>query len=250
MPQSILQFKEQDTAAERARKLEELARLFDNEINAIKGKDTSLEERVTSLEDTNVPAALADLQDQINLKGRFRKQLEDESVVFSTAKRPAVNAPTWRDYNYGIPGGIDYPALGFDVDDYVEFFLQTKHAMQLNSIIDNHIHYTLPVAPGVGDRFQMQLDMVGAGLEVDFFVPAGSPYTAEQILTGVEDGRHNYLDIAYLPGTISTTVSSVHVMRLTRIAATINEYGDEVYIIFNDGHYWRDSHGSKGHEIK
>ena len=49
---------------------------------------------------------------------------------------------------------------------------------------------------------------------------------------------------------VNTTVSSVYICRLTRIAASSDEYGNEVYLIFNDAHYQKDSLGSKEELVK
>lgn len=54
---------------------------------------------------------------------------------------------------------------------------------------------------------------------------------------------HKLLEVANIPG-VNTTVSSIYICRLTRIAASSAEYPDLVYVLFNDSHYIRDDTGS------
>ncbi|MCP3683496.1 MAG: hypothetical protein GY861_12485 [bacterium] len=51
MPSNIIQFKEQDSPKERARKLNDLAKLFDNRINKLETQSTDHEERIDDLEE-------------------------------------------------------------------------------------------------------------------------------------------------------------------------------------------------------
>jgi hypothetical protein len=51
MPSYIIQFKEQDSEKERARKLNDMAKLFDNRIKALETKSADHEERIDTLED-------------------------------------------------------------------------------------------------------------------------------------------------------------------------------------------------------
>lgn len=173
---------------------------------------------------------------------------DDIQVDVSLARYPAASSPTWRTFNYGVGGGIAYPALGFAVNDYFEFFIQTSHSMELNSVIDNHIHWTIP-SDNAGDNIKFQLDVIAAGIDVDFAVPAGSPFTNEYTLVGNESGRHKLLQLANIPA-INSTVSSVYICRLTRIASTAPSYGNEVYVTFNDSHYIKDMVGSREEDAK
>lgn len=103
-------------------------------------------------------------------------------------------------------------------------------------------HWTVPTAVKA-NRFKFQLDVIAAGVNVAFAATLGSPYSAEHILTGSEVGVHNLLELANIPG-VNTTVSSVYVCRLTRIAASSSEHPDPVYILFDDSHYVKDDIGS------
>lgn len=90
---------------------------------------------------------------------------------------------------------------------------------------------------------QWQLDVIAAGVGSVFAAPIGSPFTAEHVFTGSEVAAHNLFEIANIPG-VNTTVSSVYICRMTRIAATSSEYPGSVYVLFNDSHYIRDDTGS------
>jgi len=167
---------------------------------------------------------------------------DDLQVAVSGGRLPPANAATWRTWDYGTGGGINFPVLGFDVGDRFEFFIQTTHKTQLSSVLDHHIHWSIP-ANSLGDRFQFQLDVIGAPIGSSFATLASSPFTVEYILDGTESGVHKLLDIANLDA-INTTVSTCYICILTRIAATTNEYGPEVYVFFTDSHVFQDTAGS------
>jgi len=169
---------------------------------------------------------------------------EDLQVGISNIRVPGVNAPTERLYNHGIGGGVTFPVLGFGVNDYLYFDVQTHHAMKLNTIIDNHIHFILPNTTNIGDKWQFQLDVVAAAINVAFAVPAGSPFAAEHTIVANDNTHHRLLQLADIPAA-NSTVSTLYSCKMTRIAASVNEYGSEVYLKFNDCHYQKDMMGSR-----
>ena len=173
---------------------------------------------------------------------------EDLQVSLSTARLPAANAPTWRTYNYGVGGGVTFAALGFAINDYVDFFVQTKHSMKLNTALDIHIHYTIP-SDSADDNIKFQLDTVAAAIGSDYAVPSGSPYSSEHTLVGDEAGHHSYLDVCDITA-FNSTVSSLAICRLTRVAASADDYANEVYITYIDGHYQSDTAGSRQEATK
>lgn len=170
-------------------------------------------------------------------KARF----EDIQVSVSTARMPAVNSPTWRTFAYAIGGGIAYFTLGFAINDFIEFKVQTFHAVELSTILENHIHWTIP-SDSLGDKIKFQIDTIYANQDEDYAVPAGSPFSAETTLDGTESGKHNVLDIAEIPA-VNTEISAIYVMRLTRVAASSDDYANEVYIDFDDSHVSIDTPG-------
>jgi len=167
---------------------------------------------------------------------------DDLQVALSSAKVPASSAPTWRVHDFGIGGGVAFSVLGFAVGDYIDFYIQTSHSQKLNTILEDHLHGTIPTDDS-GKKIRWQLDVIAAGIGETWAVTSGSPYTAEMTLTGAEAGKHNYFDIAEIAAA-NTTVSSVYLCRLTRIAASSDEYGSEVYLVYNDAHFMKDTIGS------
>lgn len=173
---------------------------------------------------------------------RSSRSWDDMQVTISLARVPAVNAPNWTTFDFGIGGGVAFAVLGFGVNEYLDFYIQTSHSMELNSVLDNHIHWTVP-SNDAGKKFKFQLAVVAAGVNAAFAAPAGSPYSAEVTLGAAEAGYHRLLELADIPAS-NTTVSSIYVCRLKRIAASSAEYGSDVYILFDDSHYLKDSVGS------
>lgn len=185
---------------------------------------------------------------QVGFSGSDSVVYDDLQTGGDRLFRPGGDDPTWRAYNYGIGAGITFAALGFAVGDYAEFFVQTTHSMKLNSVLDTHIHYTIP-SDSASDRIKFQVDVIAAGIGSDFAVPTGSPFSAEAVLDGTEAGKHNLLCIADIPAS-NPTVSSVYIMRLTRIAASADDYANEVYVNFIDCHYQKDTIGSLQEDSK
>ncbi len=173
---------------------------------------------------------------------RSQRAYDDIQVTISLAKVPASSAPTWTTYDFGIAGGVAFAVLGFTVVNYLDIYIQTSHTMELNSILDNHIHWTIP-SDAKNSKFKFQLDVIAAGVNEAFTVPTGSPFKNEHTLAGDESGRHNLMELADIPP-MNTTVSSIYVCRLARIAASSAEYASPVYVLFNDCHFVRDDSGS------
>ena len=174
---------------------------------------------------------------------------DDNQVNISNIRVPAVNDPTERLYNHGIGGGVTFPVLGFAVNDYIYFDIQTYHSMKLNTILDNHIHFVLPNTTNVGDKFQFQLDVIAAGIGGTWAVPTGSPFTSEHTIVADDNTKHRLMEIADIPAS-NTTVSSIYSCKMTRIAASGNEYGSEVYMKFNDSHAEKNTIGSNTESAK
>jgi len=173
---------------------------------------------------------------------------DDIQVGISNIRVPTAKAPTERLYNAGIGGGVTFPFLGFAVNDYLYFDVQTPHAMLLNSILDQHLHFTTPT-DGTGSRFQFQLDVIACPIDGTWSVPTGSPFTAERTMSTDDSASQRYFEIATVPAS-NTTVSTLYKCKLTRIAATADEYAGEVYVSFLDGHYQKDSLGSRNETSK
>lgn len=167
---------------------------------------------------------------------------DDAQTSAQVLRLPASSNPTWRTYDYGIGGGVDFPALGFAIGDYVEFFIETQHSQQLNSTLAMHLHYTLP-SDSATDKIKFQLDVAAAPIGASYAAVAGSPFSAEHELVGDEAAQNNILGLGAVPA-VNTTISTLYVCRLTRVAEGVDDYAPEVYVSFVDGHVALDTLGS------
>jgi hypothetical protein len=175
---------------------------------------------------------------------------DDIQVSISNIRVPAANAPTERLYNHGVGGGVTFPVLGFALNDYMYFDVQTSHSMKLNTVIDSHMHFMTPTdGSGTPDRFQFQLDVIAAAIDGSWAVPTGSPFTSEHIIAADYTNKHKLLEIANIPAS-NSTVSTLYSCKLTRIAATQDEYGSEVYVKYTDSHYQKNTMGSRQENVK
>ena len=175
----------------------------------------------------------------------FTVVYEDLQVSISNVRVPASSAPTERLHAHGIGSGVTFPSLGFALNDYLYFTVQTHHAMKLKTILDNHIHFMTPTdGSGTPDRFQFQLDVIAAALNGNYAVPTGSPFTKEHTIAADYSNTHKLQDLADIPA-VNTTVSTLYKCKLTRIAATQDEYGEEVYVDFMDYNYQKYTMGSR-----
>ena len=165
--------------------------------------------------------------------------------AISAARVPASSAPSWTNITLD---GFTTQALAFSVGDYIDLFVQTSHGAKLNELIENHIHWTL-ASDDAGDEIQFQLTGVGAGVNDDF-VSIGTLKSGDYTLVGNEAGRHNLLELGDIPA-INTTVSTVFILRLTRIAVDDGaDSAEEVYVLFNDSHMKFDQSGSRQEYVK
>ena len=78
---------------------------------------------------------------------------DDLQVSISNIRVPTSNAPTERLYAGGIGSGVTFPFLGFALNNYVYFDIQSSRSMKLSSVMDSHIHYTTP-SDGTGKKFK------------------------------------------------------------------------------------------------
>ena len=166
---------------------------------------------------------------------------DDLQGQVSGGKLPASNTPTWENITLG---GIVFKALSFAQDDYIDFFIQTNHSTKLSTEIDDHIHWTL-AADDNGKKFRFQVTGVGAGIGAAF--ASIGTITSSDVTLNANAGKHNYLEIGHIPGTINTTVSSLFIVRLTRIVPddADNATSRKVYVLFHDNHVEIDRFGSK-----
>ena len=164
---------------------------------------------------------------------------DDMLGAVSAARVPASSAPTWTNITLD---GFTTQALAFGVGDYIDIFVQTSHSVQLNQVIENHIHWTIS-SDDDGDEFQFQITGVGAGIG-DSFSSIGTIKSGDVTLQTGDSGKHNLLEIGDIPA-LNTTVSSVYIIRLQRIAVDDgNETARDIFVLFNDSHPLIDTMGS------
>lgn len=170
---------------------------------------------------------------------------DDLQSSVSMAKLPAANAPAWTAITLG---GLATEVLAFEVNDYVDLFIQSNHSVKLSTILDNHIHWTLGTDEN-GKKFQFQLTGCAAPIG-GTFTSIGTISSGDYTLAS-NAGKHNYFEVGHLPA-INTTVSSLYIVRLKRIAAAdaANETARLIYVIFNDNHVEMDRFGSLSEATK
>jgi len=170
---------------------------------------------------------------------------DDMLGAVSMARQPASNAPTWTSITRD---GVTFDALAFDTGDKIPLFVQTSHGVQLNQLIENHIHWDI-TGNDAGDEFQFQITGVGAGIG-EAFQSIGTVKSGDVVLAGDEMGKHNYLEIGELPA-INTTVSTLFVIILERIAPDDgNDTTEDIIVYFNDSHPLLDTMGSLNEDSK
>lgn len=158
---------------------------------------------------------------------------------------PVANAPTWREHDYGVSGGVTFPALGFAQDDYVHYVVQTQHGVKILSDMQVHCHFTLPSAAPDTRYIAFQVDVIAADVSGSYAPVSGSPFTSEVVVEPSAYGRHNVMRLATL-SKINEKISTIAMIKLTRVAASSGtDYSGEVYLNFIDTHVQMDTVGSK-----
>jgi len=178
----------------------------------------------------------------------FAGAWEDLQVNVGRVTFPGSADPKWRSYNHGIGSGVAFTVLGFAVNDYVDFDVQTRHAMELSTNLNLHFHWMTPT-DGTGDKFKFQADVIAAPFAGSWAAVTGSPFTAEESMAADHSGDHSLTDLADIPA-VNTTVSTLYTIRFKRIAASADEYSGEVYVKFIDCHYQKDGIGSAQEDSK
>ena len=158
------------------------------------------------------------------------------------AKIPASSSPDYVSYAFGIGGGVSFDTLAFAVGEYIEGTYQTSHSMALNTKLHNHFHWTIPTNDS-GKKFKFQVDVIAAPVGGAFAALSGSPYSVEVTLDGTEANVHNVAELGEFEA-VNTDVSTIYIVRFSRVAASSGEYGSDVYVLYNDSHYIKDASGS------
>jgi hypothetical protein len=138
---------------------------------------------------------------------------------------------------------------GYGVGDGFSTEIQFNHdAVQGASvIISPHVHLMLPVAPSSGDQVNLSFHYTFASIDGTF---SGSPTTdaKETLLTGKSQYQHLYIEFADI--TVTMGISSIILCGVKRIAASAQEYGNDVAVVGFDFHYKVDAPGSVQETVK
>jgi hypothetical protein len=174
--------------------------------------------------------------------GNPRYTFDDLLGTLSNAKIPAGSTAAWEDITLD---GFATQMIAFQVNDYIDIFIQTTHSDKLLSTLDAHIHWTV-ATDDVGKKFQFEVTGVGAGIGAAFATVGTTIKSGDRTLAANDALKHNYLDIGDIAATFNTTVSSVFVLRIKRIAAVdaANETARKIYVFFTDFHIKKDTVGS------
>ena len=170
---------------------------------------------------------------------------DDMQGSVSTAVLHPQDTPVWDDYDYGIPLGVEFKALGFSVDNTIYGTIQTPHSMKLNTTLHPHLHISTP-SDGDGSYIRIRMDVIACGVSVNgshsYSAPAGSPFIVEHsIVTGMRTGQ-SVIELGVIPAA-NPTVSTLYKFKLSRIATVEvdhDEYTYPVYIDFMDVHLRKD----------
>lgn len=175
---------------------------------------------------------------RVGYKGSNAITYDDLQVSISLGRVPAANAPTWTDITID---GFTFKGLAFDIDDYLDLFIQTNHSTKLNTLIENHIHWTIAVDEN-GDEIAFEITGIGGGIG-DAMTSIGT-ITSSDLVLASNAGKHNYLQLGDIPS-LNTTVSSVFVVRLKRVAvASGTDASGAIHVFFNDCHVKLNTFGS------
>lgn len=169
---------------------------------------------------------------------------DDMQGSLSAAKLPPASAPAWTDITLA---GFTTKALAFAIGDYIDIFVQTSHSAKLNQTIENHLHWLIETDDD-GNEFKFTIDGVGAGIGGSF--TAMTTITTGDVVLAGNAGKHNYTDIGEID-VLNTTVSSIYIIRLTRVAVADGvDTSELIYILWNDSHVKVDTLGSLEEESK
>lgn len=170
---------------------------------------------------------------------------DDVQGNVALAKLPSTNPAGFEEIT--LAGLTELTTLGFDHSgtENATFIVQTPHSMILESELEFHVHYTVEGSTyeaGVTDKFKFRLDVVAAGVD-EAFASAGTELAVEHTMTEDYAGDHKLLSLGSYSGK-NTTVSSLFLCKLTRVAASGREFDGKVYVLYVDCHVKKDSNGS------
>ena len=168
---------------------------------------------------------------------------DDLVIPLSSAKVPAVNAPTWA----SLIGNLN--AYTYAVDDYQEFAVEMLHSYKEGTNFEFHIHGAINgLVSGVkGIKFEIEYTIANMEGVSNFNVVFPATTTVEAELTipdATADLTSFYFDIADITGT-TYNIGATIVGRLRRIIAVGAAPAADPFITQVGVHYVKDTVGSR-----
>lgn len=166
---------------------------------------------------------------------------DDLQVNISLGRVPSGSTAAWTAITLG---GLATELMAFQTGDYIDLFVQTNHSVELSTLIENHIHWTI-ASDDNGKKFQFEITGAAAAIG-SAFATIGNTLKSGDIILASNALKHNILEIAEIPANFNTTVSTIFILRLKRIAPVDsgNDTGRLIYLLFNDCHVHLNSFGS------
>ena len=156
--------------------------------------------------------------------------------------------PTERAFRNGI-------VYGFSIGDAVTFNVQLPHGYYNGSDLDAHYHFTLPVSGSGAGPENIAFSLSYSWAEIGAQFPVEKTISNEGDVQNAVAENHGYAGIGTIPyadlaqnGGVG--VSSMLICRMTRVAASANDYASEVYIMESDIHIQLDAVGSTQEFVK
>jgi hypothetical protein len=136
-------------------------------------------------------------------------------------------------------------ALVFSNGDEVIITAQLPHSWKVGSTIYPHIHFMTTSDVSPSDNFGIEFEYSWVDRDGDF--PANTTLTTIDIPTGVNTNNMHQLGNITVAGVDGSghNMESLLLIRIKRIAADADDYGDGVAIMDFDIHYEKDTVGSK-----
>ena len=192
---------------------------------------------------------------KIGNEGNNSEFEEDGTLVFNGS------ATVWDDLRFPVGSvrgaGAFAPAttaykdgiiLAFDTgpnNESVQFIGQFPHSYKLESTIECHIHWTIPVSGAGGGAENVKWDLTYSWAAMGGSFPGSSSATVTVDVQNLTADDHIYTDIVDIPGTGIDTVSSIIICSLTRDVGVANDYASDAYFLEADFHFEMDTVGSR-----
>ena len=149
----------------------------------------------------------------------------------------------WGDFELVDGSGEDVRMLGFTTGEQAEWWFQTTHAQALSTAIELHVHWFME-NDDAGDEFAFQAEVWAAPINGSFS-KIGTYTGDDYVLQAGDSHKHHIYEISDNIWDANTTLSSLFLVRITRVApATGTDSAETVNILYVDCHVLKDELGS------